>query len=567
MHVRQVRPRALLAPIVVCALTLIALPAPAQAAKYVFRPAADANVNEASPARNYGASKTLLVDASPSAESFLRFNVRGVEGNVTQATLRLGTRNTTSGELKLRSVESRAWGERTVTYSSAPPVGSIVASSGPTSAGGLVSLDATALVAGEGIVDAALTTPATGTPRRLFSRESPAESPRLVVETDTPNDPVIAAAGDIVCSPEDSRYNGGNGVVAGCRQRWTADLLADGGLEAVLPLGDNQYELASLTEFQTAYDPTWGRFNAISHPVAGDREYDSGSADGYFDYFNGIGTSTGPVGARNQGYYSYDIGSWHLIALNSNCGFVPCGEGSAQNDWLEADLAANQSSCTLAYFHAPRFTSGHHGTNSDVEPLWEDLYAAGTDVILNGSDHAYERFARQDPSGEADPEAGIRQFIVGTGGHSHPPPPRSAAANSGIRNQTTFGVLNLTLHDGSYAWRFVPESIGSFTDTGSDSCIGPTIDTEPPSVPAGLTAKAPARNRVQLAWQRSTDNDGVAGYRVMRGGVEVGAVEGATSFVDRGLNGGTTYTYRVFAEDAVGNSSASSEPVTVTTPN
>nr|MBA2240869.1 hypothetical protein [Solirubrobacterales bacterium] len=349
-----------------------------------------------------------------------------------------------------------------------------------------------------------------------------------------------------------------------CRQRWTADLLADGGLEAVLPLGDLQYDLATLSEFQSSYDLSWGQFNSISHPVPGDHEYDSGSPSGYFDYFNGPGVFSGPAGDRDKGYYSYDVGAWHLIALNSNCEYVACVEGSPQNDWLEADLAANPSACTLAYFHAPRFTSGYHRNNPISAPLWEDLYAAGADVILSASDHAYERFARQDPNANPDPQAGIRQFIVGTGGNSHPPPDRAPAANSGIRNAKTFGVLALTLHPTSYSWRFVPESIGSFTDTGSDTCTGPTIDTEPPSAPRALDAKALTRRRISLSWERSIDNDGVASYRVRRDGVDIATLRGGNSFIDKGLQAGTSYTYRVIARDAVGNDSAPSEPAAAT---
>jgi acid phosphatase type 7 len=203
--------------------------------------------------------------------------------------------------------------------------------------------------------------------------------------------------------------------------------------------------------------------NAIAHPVPGNREYGSGSAAGYFAYF---GARAGP---SPGGFYSYDVGRWHLIALNSNCGFVPCGAGSAQEAWLRSDLAAHPGACQLAYWHAPLFNSGTVGRATSMTQIWQDLQAAGVEVVLNGHDHHYERFAPQDASGAPDP-TGPREFIVGTGGASHAAVPAFAARNSEVRNYDTYGVLRLTLREGGYDWRFAPEAGRSFTDAGSESC-------------------------------------------------------------------------------------------------
>jgi hypothetical protein len=276
--------------------------------------------------------------------------------------------------------------------------------------------------------------------------------------------PTVAAAGDIACDPASGGFNGGNGTTTSCRQKYTSDLLVGPGVTAVLTLGDNQYESGTLSQFQNSYDLSWGRVKSMTHPAVGNHEYGTAGAAGYFDYF-------GPAaGDRTKGYYSFDIGSWHLIALNSNCAQVSgCGAGSPQERWLRSDLAAHQATCTLAYFHHARFSSGPHGNNSSVQPLWQALYEADADVVLSGHDHDYERFAPQDPAGNADSARGIREFVVGTGGKSHYAL-TARKANSELFNGDTYGVLKLTLRDGAYDWKFVPEAAGSFTDSGSDAC-------------------------------------------------------------------------------------------------
>ena len=283
-------------------------------------------------------------------------------------------------------------------------------------------------------------------------------------------DPVIAAAGDIACN---STTPTGSGSTARCHQRATSDLLVAGGLSAVLTLGDAQYQDGTLSSFNKSYHPTWGRLKPITFPSAGNHEYKTAGAKGYFDYFNGASFSTGPAGDRDKGYYSFDVGTWHLIALNTSdkCVPVACGKGSPQEQWLRADLAAHPASCTLAFWHHPRFNSGHSSNATYMQAIFQDLYDADADVVLSGHAHDYERFAPQNPAGKLDNARGIRQFVVGTGGAFFTAL-STTKPNSEVRNASTYGVLMLTLHPNSYDWRFVPEAGKSFTDSGSQACHG-----------------------------------------------------------------------------------------------
>jgi hypothetical protein len=271
----------------------------------------------------------------------------------------------------------------------------------------------------------------------------------------------IAAAGDIACPASSPDYAAGRGTRERCRQQATSDLLVDRRPDAVLALGDLQYENGSAASFQQVYHPTWGRLRSITRPVIGNHEYNSGGA-GYYDYF---GAAAGP---RDQGWYSFDLGDWHLVALNSNCDQVGCQAGSPQQQWLAADLAAHPTRCTLAFWHHPRWSNGEHGDNPAVGPLVATLHAAGVDLLLAGHDHDYERFAPLDPSGAADPRHGIRQFVVGSGGKSHyrvTPSRRTEAFTD-----DTFGVLELTLKPTGYDWSFLPEAGERWTDRGSGAC-------------------------------------------------------------------------------------------------
>ena len=283
-------------------------------------------------------------------------------------------------------------------------------------------------------------------------------------------DPVIAAAGDIACSASNSSFNNGAGIPGACQQLATSNQLVNAGLAAALVLGDSQYESSTLGEFMGAFDPSWGRVKSLLYPVAGNHEYLTAGAAGYFDYFNGVGAATGRAGDRTKGYYSFDVGAWHIVALNSECGQVGgCWDQSAQARWLAADLAANPAACTLAYWHRPLFNSSSTGSATTMRPIWQILYDAGADVVLNGHAHDYERFAPLTPTGAPDATRGIRQIIVGTGGadrHATGTP----IANSEVVDDKTFGVLRLTLHAASYDWRFVPTTAGGFTDAGTGTC-------------------------------------------------------------------------------------------------
>ena len=259
----------------------------------------------------------------------------------------------------------------------------------------------------------------------------------------------------------------GAGDIASCTSTGdeaTADLL-DGIAGTVFNLGDNVYDNGTAAEYTNCYHPSWGRHKARTRPTPGNHEYNSGGG-GYYGYFGAA------AGDPTKGYYSYDLGDWHIIVLNSNsnCVAISCAAGSAQDTWLRTDLALNTKPCTLAYWHHPRFNSGaSHGNNTNVGPFWNALYEYNADVILNGHEHVYERFAPQTPLAAADPVRGIRQFTVGTGGRSHYTF-NAAQPNSQVRNGTTFGVLKLTLKTGGYDWQFVPVAGATFTDVGSGSC-------------------------------------------------------------------------------------------------
>jgi hypothetical protein len=276
---------------------------------------------------------------------------------------------------------------------------------------------------------------------------------------------VVAAAGDVACDPSDSNYHNGTGTSTACRQLYTSNLLVNGDFDAVLALGDLQYNSASLDDFSEVYDPTWGRVKSITYPVVGNHEYGQSGASGYFQYF---GSRAGPVG---KGYYSFDLGSWHIVAVNSECDRIGgCGTGSPEETWLRNDLAAHPAECTIAMWHKGRYSSGHDGDNTFMQPMWADLYRAGVEILLSGHSHDYERFAPQDEGGHLDNTKGVRQFIVGTGGAFFTGLGTSFDDNSQAHQNNTYGVLQLTLRSGAYDWKFLPESGKTYTDSGTTSC-------------------------------------------------------------------------------------------------
>jgi acid phosphatase type 7 len=258
----------------------------------------------------------------------------------------------------------------------------------------------------------------------------------------------------------------GAGDIAACASdgdEATAKLLdrIDG---IVFTLGDNVYPHGTLDEFRRCYDPSWGRQLSRTRPTPGNHDYETPGAAGYFAYFGSA------AGDPTTGWYAYDAGTWRVYVLNSNCAAIGgCDAGSTQERWLRSDLAANPRACVLAMWHHPRFSSGEHGNDPMTQALWQDLNDAGAELVLNGHDHTYERFAALTPSGQADPAYGIVEIVVGTGGRSHYVFP-IIRDNSLVRNDTTYGVLRLVLSDGSWSFEFMPVKGGTFTDRGGGTC-------------------------------------------------------------------------------------------------
>jgi Calcineurin-like phosphoesterase len=263
----------------------------------------------------------------------------------------------------------------------------------------------------------------------------------------------------------------GAGDIAGCKNiegaEATAKLIEQIPEAAVFAAGDVVYERGTAAEFRDCYDPTWGKFKDRTHPVLGNHEYGTAGAAPYFAYW---GEQAGPAG---KGYYSFDLGAWHIVALNTNCNAVGgCNEGSPQEVWLKEDLARRAQACIIAYGHHALFSSGvfkSHAVHTEVKPLWDDLYAAHADLFLAGHEHSYERFAPQNPEGQVDEKNGIRLIVVGTGGRSHEIL-GEVAANSELRNWDTYGVLKLMLSPTKYTWEFIPEPGKTFRDSGSGVC-------------------------------------------------------------------------------------------------
>jgi hypothetical protein len=274
---------------------------------------------------------------------------------------------------------------------------------------------------------------------------------------------VIAAAGDLVCGT-------GTPAQIPCMELATADVVRKLKPNALLLLGDLQYEAGTLADFQSYYEAVFGEFKSITYPVPGNHEYFTPGAAGYFDYFNGVGADSGRAGKRGRGYYSFNLGAWHIVALNSNCAAIGgCNARSAQAAWLRADLAANKAKCTLAFSHSPRFSSGQHGNDDLLRDLWQIMYDAGVDVVLSGHDHHYERFLRQDAGGKPDEGRGILAFIVGTGGKglARIARPRS---NSVVHANWAIGALTMVLKADGYSWKFAMSAGDPLDDSGEGKC-------------------------------------------------------------------------------------------------
>ena len=276
--------------------------------------------------------------------------------------------------------------------------------------------------------------------------------------TSQTSDPVLIGAGDIA--------DGFNLTLANALA--TAALLDANPTATVFADGDLAYNNGNDTDFTKSYDPTWGRARNRTIPVIGNHEYSSLNGAGYFNYF---GTAAGDP---TKGYYSLDLGAWHVVVVNSNCSNVGgCGVGSPQEVWLKNDLTSHTQTCTLALWHHPLYTSVSSGQgvtpDTEMQPIFQDLYTLGVDLVVNGHAHNYERFAPQDANGNPDAAHGVVEIVAGMGGESHMTF-GTAVANSLVRNATAYGVLKLTLHASSYDWQFLPIAGQTFTDSGTQAC-------------------------------------------------------------------------------------------------
>lgn len=456
---------------VIILVALFAAESGAASQTYSFTARADARVNESTPASNYGASylETHNGGVGKRGETYLKFDVTGVSGTVTGAKVRLyATGSTVDGPAIWRSPNT--WSEGGITWGNKPQrLDGIADDKGSISANGWVEFDVSSLVNGNGTYSFNLAqSSADGV--SFYQREYSTNRPQLVLTTGgtttPPPDPttppppsgtgaVMVGAGDIAAS--------GLGTAPDRTAQLVEEVVQQNPDAAVFTLGDNAYPDGTASDFLNKYHPTWGRFKSRTHPTPGNHEYHQAGAKPYFDYF---GANARPA---NNGNYSYELGSWHIVALNTgNCGYVTsdCAAGSPMIRWLEADLAANNKPNVLAYFHHPLFSSEvtYGDSQTFVKPVWDALDNEGTDIILNGHAHNYERFAPQNLNHQADPN-GIREFIVGSGGTGL----RgfgATSANSQFRDSTHHGVLKLTLRDDGYDWQFLAVG-GSVPDSGS----------------------------------------------------------------------------------------------------
>lgn len=446
-----------------------------------LNPVADTYVFSKRANTNFGTRNNLQVDGSPIKIGYLRFDLASLAGeNILSAKLRLRLSDSSVSSQNVKLVADDNWSETVITYNDRPALGAVLNTFPGGTAGTWVEIDLTSAVANEaGQLFSIGIDSSGGDGLKFYSKEASSNKPVLVVEygqatpTPTPSptptpppgtDPIVVAAGDIACDTNTS-------TSTTCQQQATSDLVLQIAPSAVLALGDLQYNSGAYQDFLDFFDPSWGRFKNLINPVPGNHEYGTAGAAGYFDYFNGIGNFTGPAGDRDKGYYSFDIGDWHIISLNSNCSQVGgCEAGSPQEQWLRQDLASHSNFCTLAFWHHSYYTSGTRGWTMEVKPLVQALYDLEADLLLVGHNHYYERFAPQDPEGNLDTVRGIREIIVGTGGKEVLNLGENTYPNREVRDTSSFGVLKVTLRPTAYDWEFVPVPGYPFTDSGSTSC-------------------------------------------------------------------------------------------------
>jgi len=492
----------------------------------------DTYTSQGTPATTHGGNVSLTVNAAPGERrAYLKFTVTGIPDGSTEvgAVLRLRPTFNSSGTFTVWSVAA-TWVQSTLTWNNQPALGTAVTSRTGVTGGQYNDFDLSSHVTGNGTFAVAITK-SLSTQTKFDSREATNGTPPQLVVSWTPpttttssttttdtttttsdtttttsgttttttdtttttsstttssttttsttsttvppaDDPRVAAAGDIACAPPAVRTS------SSCHHQATANLLAAGDYDAVVPVGDLQYECGQASAYTAVYDPSWGQFKSKTRPVHGDHEYTSPGgcstpgSSGYYGYFEGAASPNQPdCVSACQGYYSYELGTWHVVVLNTDCGQVggSCGSTSPEGRWLKADLTAHPAQCILAFWHLPRWN--YPGSLSGSSSYFATaLYAAGAEVVVSGNNHFYAKFRPQTPGGAHDPVNGIRQFIVGTGGkslHSFSGPPEPDVE---VSQNTTYGILELTLHPGSYSWRFVPEAGRTFTDAGTNDC-------------------------------------------------------------------------------------------------
>jgi hypothetical protein len=423
----------------------------------------DTWVDSDDPGSAFGTSPVLETeqDGAEAKRALVGFEVAGIPDGATiaSAVLRLAVLDG-SEQGGLISLVDGPWTEAETTWASAPPIGAQIAPLVAPINGTVVEVDVTSAVVGNGRADFYISTESEDG-IDVASRENPQAPPTLVITlagsgngAGSETEAILVGAGDIASCDSD-----GDEATAAL-----LDEVVARGLETVVfTAGDNAYESGSAASFTNCYEPSWGRHKGITRPSPGSRDYRTQGAAGYFGYFGEA------AGNPAEGWYSYNLGGWHIVAINSNCTEVGCEAGSPQEQWLREDLEDHSAACTLGYWHQPLFSSRSGGTNPEMLPIFQAFYDADADVVVNGNDHFYERFLPQDPAGEEEDD-GVTQFTAGTGGRSlddfEGPSP-----NSGVRFNETFGVLALTLYPGGYDWEFLaPPGTTQFTDSGSAVC-------------------------------------------------------------------------------------------------
>lgn len=412
---------------------------------------ADAWVEEANPDESHGDGEELRSDGEDdSAESLVRFDLSGIQGSVQQAVLRVyATSGSRNGPIVYPA--DSEWIESDVTWETRPArQGGALDNKDNIDGDTWVEYDVTSAVTGDGTFSFVFV--ADSGDAVVFSSREGNNPPELVITLGSPvtptPEPSLQASAQILV---------GTGDISTCdndNDELTAQLL-DTIPGTVFTTGDNAYPDGTYRQFMECYDPTWGRHKDRTRPVPGNHDYDTEDAAGYFQYFENI-----------PSYYAYDLGSWRIYALNSE---IDVSEGSEQVQWLREDLRSNPRQCVLAYWHEPRWSSGaSHGNSRSMQTLWATMVEAGAELVLNGHEHSYERFAPMNARGRPDPQ-GVREIVIGTGGRSFYRFDRPLPASE-VRDNTSFGVLKLTLYDGGYDWEFIPAAGSTFTDRGSGEC-------------------------------------------------------------------------------------------------